>query len=73
MKHLNHCKGCLTYKSEDLNDVFCSRISDNEDGNCPCSKCIIKSMCDEVCPQFNRWVSILDKEFYFTENKKETA
>jgi len=65
MKHLKHCKGCATYISEDLDYVLCSRSSDNEDGNCPCSKCIVKSMCEEVCPPFNRWVYILDKDFVF--------
>lgn len=49
---MNHCKGCLTYIEGDEDDpdaIYCSKVEKNHDGSCPCTLCIIKSMCMETC------------------------
>jgi hypothetical protein len=58
---MNHCKGCLTYICSSSTGG-CGSISNNTNGTCPCSKCIVKSVCEEVCKPFHGWVTILDQE-----------
>lgn len=51
---MSNCEGCTTHKvGEHFN---CSFIADNEDGSCPCTKCIVKVICDEPCDDFEEWV-----------------
>ena len=48
----NECKGCRTYDAnfEDGCTLgFRPRISETEE--CPCRKCLIKSMCSNVCDE----------------------
>lgn len=44
-----NCKGCLTYSTSDAK--HCS--SDNSNGKCPCTTCVIKVMCNDACETFN--------------------
>ena len=49
------CKGCITFMNED--DVVCSASQINTQKNrCPCSKCIVKMICEESCLEFNLYL-----------------
>ena len=43
----DHCKGCF---SDTQN--FCSYSEYNTYSECPCSKCVIKVMCNRPCDKF---------------------
>jgi len=48
-----HCKGCLSY-NKDTNK--CGGITDsssNLKGDCPCTNCLIKTMCTEGCDAYD--------------------
>ncbi len=49
-----HCYGCYTYF---YGGTYCEySIHNNEsEGLCPCTTCIIKSMCDKDCGPFAKW------------------
>ena len=50
-----YCKGCLTneYCDDYGNDmVECELIKYNGEGECPCTNCIVKPMCEQVCDDF---------------------
>ncbi len=57
---VKYCEGC-TY-----NDSPCSDY--NPDGNCPCTNCIVKTMCQGSCNDFDTWESISG---YNSDNLKE--
>lgn len=47
---MEHCKGCLSYKIDvDGEEYHCHESQYNDVGQCPCSKCIVKMMCDVPC------------------------
>jgi len=46
---INHCEGCLTTTSK---TTYCTFIFYNNEGQCPCSKCIVKMMCERACYRF---------------------
>jgi hypothetical protein len=48
-----HCKGC-TINAERSPDDCCVDKS-NENGDCPCSDCIIKMICDIECNTFREY------------------
>jgi hypothetical protein len=48
------CKGCITHDDE-LADYKCYWDSHNKDGSCPCSKCLVKVMCNVACDVFEEW------------------
>ena len=48
---MDYCKGCTIYNPEDDNDQ-CNYASTNNEGACPCSHCIVKVICWEMCPPF---------------------
>jgi len=59
-----HCKGCTTYKKEGTEDVdfsliYCADRSINIDGDCPCTRCVVKVMCLDPCDDYNDYVSEL--------------
>jgi hypothetical protein len=47
-----YCEGCCVYKRVDPDDVACRHILQNDEGQCPCTKCIIKVMCEEPCEDY---------------------
>jgi hypothetical protein len=69
---VNHCKGCKTYIHHYLppNDAAvygCDHIPFNQDGDCPCSICIIKAMCHRCCENFINFrnqMKLIDKGNY---------
>ena len=50
----NPCKGCGVRKKCNLSEY--NRIMDK----CPCSKCLIKSVCAETCEDFDDFVQNQD-------------
>ena len=55
-----NCSGCLTYTGYIYGtDPICIMTEENR-GDCPCAKCIVKMMCDEACYRFERFK--LEKE-----------
>lgn len=51
LQDFEECKGCLDYISGLCYDM--RRVSDLE--QCPCKKCLIKSMCKEICDDFIKY------------------
>ena len=33
----------------------CEFTTYNEDGSCPCTRCIVKTMCDVACDDYVNW------------------
>jgi hypothetical protein len=66
LKISEHCKGCMTYDvctyGCDTVAVCTSRIETtfktNPDGECPCSDCIVKSMCQDECDRYTKFRSV---------------
>ena len=58
-----HCKGCPSntyYK-----DGSCKFNAYNDCGQCPCSVCIVKVMCQDVCDDFNKFrIGIIEEIQY---------
>ena len=54
---INHlCKGCTTYFPIETDDHAPDDCSDfNDTGECPCTKCIVKSMCGVMCEPYEIW------------------
>jgi hypothetical protein len=48
------CVGCSVYKNEDDYCNFWVHNTESE-GICPCSDCIIKSMCRNECEEWAAW------------------
>jgi len=53
----NHCEGCLGLTGPIV--VQCTHTKENLTGECPCTSCIVKSMCRGKnvynCKEFNTW------------------
>ena len=56
-----HCKGCLTneYCDDYGNDILTKY---NSEGGCPCTLCIVKPMCEQICGDFFNFKLELDNE-----------
>ena len=54
MKKHKYCDGCGVLFNE-IDDEFCDFYKDNEDGDCPCTECIVKPMCYDSCEAFIEW------------------
>ncbi len=46
----DYCQGCKVYTSGVNWVAVCSFVYRNSDGECPCSECIVKVMCNRICP-----------------------
>jgi hypothetical protein len=46
------CKGCLTYNKK---DDKCIAFVPNLKGECPCSHCLVKTMCDDGCNKYDEY------------------
>jgi len=52
----NRCTGCVTYRQYFNNELIpCSSEVYNSEGQCPCSNCIIKCMCQNACPDYHKF------------------
>lgn len=49
----NYCIGCLSYTGCYITTYRCLFDHYNDKGQCPCSNCIIKCMCDVPCEDFS--------------------
>lgn len=49
-----NCEGCYTRMTN--GNESCRYIVN--DGSCPCSECIVKSMCNDSCEDFSEYVHI---------------
>jgi hypothetical protein len=47
----DYCKGCAAYDKYGI----CEMNKFNDNGECPCSECIIKMMCNEACHGWSVW------------------
>lgn len=49
-----HCFGCVAYNtlSNPKDKVQCAFSFSNIDGRCPCTTCIVKVLCNEICDLF---------------------
>jgi len=46
------CDGCLTYF-----DGGCAYTKYNGTGECPCTPCVIKIMCEKICDPFRDYMN----------------
>ncbi len=49
-----YCEGCVDYTKE-IAALEC--IEHNKSGSCPCTECVVKTMCsgDDICRTFKLW------------------
>lgn len=54
--NLEHsCEGCRTYRHPDTGIVDCHFEAYNENDICPCALCIVKTMCNQACDEFEEF------------------
>ena len=53
INQVNYCKGCNEY-----HDTGCSFINHNRDGTCPCTECVVKTMCLVSCDSYDEWTNL---------------
>ncbi len=46
-----HCFGCRAYYTES-EEIQCAFKFSNIDGSCPCTNCIVKVICNQICDPF---------------------
>jgi hypothetical protein len=53
----NNCDGCSsdTYYDKAESGGCCKFNAYNDFGKCPCTRCIIKMMCEDVCDDFDKF------------------
>lgn len=59
------CDGCSTYffTNEETNEEFyCDYAKYNDTGDCPCAKCLVKTMCEDVCYSMSDWSNEMREE-----------
>ena len=49
-----YCKGCLVPGVD--GDGECFGDGHNENGECPCTNCLVKTMCDGQCDSYGEFV-----------------
>ena len=47
----DYCRGCYSIFWIE----YCPYIKHNSDGKCPCSKCVVKVMCDQPCDKYENF------------------
>jgi hypothetical protein len=52
---MSYCEGCLSYTGCYLIAYSCLFDFYNNEGQCPCSNCIVKCMCEVNCEDFNKF------------------
>lgn len=61
--HLHHCNGCFTltyFARVGRQATDCTYAVYNTFGQCPCTVCIVKCMCDKGCPDFDLFEKYID-------------
>jgi len=48
------CNGCKVKPGVNEKN-WCINIYDNDTGNCPCTNCLVKTSCSEVCLTWYDW------------------
>lgn len=57
MTDSNYCTGCFSLnRIRSSARLPCIYVERNSKGECPCTLCIVKCMCDEGCPKFDIYV-----------------
>jgi hypothetical protein len=56
-----YCKGCGT--------VDCYLKEFNKSGECPCTDCLVKTMCNSSCPKYFYWRAANHKEGQYVYHK----
>lgn len=52
----NECEGCYSYSmNQHYDNDVCSFEQFNENGECPCTECLIKMMCSNGCEEYLGW------------------
>ena len=59
------CKGCIKF----IPLFHCAMIQEKQDAECPCSICIIKTMCSQLCVEFQTFYFVKQKEIKGTRNE----
>jgi hypothetical protein len=59
--HINHCDGCFTYENTRNETDLCIVYWSNWGGECPCTVCIIKPMCQTSCIPFDEFRKLNSK------------
>jgi hypothetical protein len=55
MNYNGHCEGCLShiYFLEKGEVIYCTLKEYNDEGQCPCSRCIVKMICEHACNDYH--------------------
>ena len=55
-KEFSNCRGCNSAKFIETDGMclFLDAYKHNIEGTCPCTSCIIKPMCSDACPKFQK-------------------
>jgi hypothetical protein len=51
----NNCEGCFTYHGDEYTVGDCTHICYNDDGKCPCTRCVVKPMCKDACVDYDNF------------------
>lgn len=47
------CSSCRSYITvSKYGDQLCNKLNEPEAIDCPCAKCLVKSMCEQGCPEY---------------------
>lgn len=67
MKPYEGCVGCLELETDGL----CSTIPDVLMEECPCHKCLVKSMCEMPCIEYDHFLKTEVDKYYACKHTKE--
>ena len=65
MTETNYCEGCISYSfigNDRIHPQLCNYSYFNQDGKCPCTSCIVKVMCTDVCDKYKDFTDIADSK-----------
>lgn len=57
-----YCKGCITNNQFSHEGPYCGIMRFNYNGQCPCSVCVIKVMCEVPCEDFESFKVVKEAE-----------
>ncbi len=69
---IDYCVGCSCYYEADGDYYYCNLGRANDSGQCPCSKCIVKPMCEQACPDFHSFEEIAKIEGLIKHDLQQT-
>ena len=60
---MTSCGGCLTHKVQQMSEtILCQYTKYNKTGSCPCTICLVKSMCENGCETRDKWLNKLNRD-----------